>query len=129
MTDKLIIDGENALMGRLASYAAKQALQGKEVEIVNCEKIVISGNRDSIIQRYLIRRRRPNTHFPSMPSMIMKRTIRGMIPYKKGHGLDAIRRIKCYNDVPSTLVNEKKIKSGKVKGNWMTLKELGSMLK
>ena len=36
MTEKLIIDANNAVMGRLASYVAKQAMLGKEIVIVNC---------------------------------------------------------------------------------------------
>ena len=43
-----IIDGENAVMGRLASYVAKQALQGEEISIVNCNKVLITGNKKFI---------------------------------------------------------------------------------
>ena len=30
----------------------------------------------------------------------MKRTIRGMLPYKRPRGIDAFKRIKCYVGVP-----------------------------
>ncbi len=34
----MIIDANNATAGRLASFAAKKALQGNEIFIINCEK-------------------------------------------------------------------------------------------
>ena len=43
-----IIDGTEAVLGRLASYASKQALQGEEIVVVNCEKVIITGKRKSI---------------------------------------------------------------------------------
>ena len=43
-----IIDGTNAVLGRLASYVAKKVLKGEEVIILNCEHILITGNKKSI---------------------------------------------------------------------------------
>ena len=40
-----IYNGENMLLGRLASRVAKDALLGEEVKVVNCEKIVLSGKK------------------------------------------------------------------------------------
>jgi large subunit ribosomal protein L13 len=31
----------------------------------------------------------------------MKRTIRGMLPYKRPRGVDAMRRVRCYVGVPA----------------------------
>ena len=42
---KLIIDGQGARLGRLASYVAKQSLKGDEVVVLNCEEVIISGNK------------------------------------------------------------------------------------
>ena len=36
----------------------------------------------------------------------MKRTIRGMLPYKRPRGVDAMKRIKCYVGVPMQLVGK-----------------------
>lgn len=112
---KLIIDGENALLGRLASYAAKQALQGKELVIVNSDKVIISGSKEVIIKGYVDKRRLGGTsmkgpYVPAVAYMILKRTIKGMLP-KNSRGKDALKRIKCYNDVPKELESEKKIKA------------------
>ena len=40
-----IIDGKNAVLGRLASFVAKEALKGEEIVIVNCDEIMITGNK------------------------------------------------------------------------------------
>ena len=47
-----IIDGKGARLGRLASYAAKEALKGEEITILNCEQIIISGNKKNIEQSF-----------------------------------------------------------------------------
>ena len=116
----MVIDASNATLGRLASFAAKQALLGKNIAIVNCENIIISGNRKDILHKYSELRKRgghalngPN--FPSIPYMIVKRTIRGMLTYKYGRGSDALDRIRCYNDIPAEYANSPKIKTGKEK--------------
>ena len=111
--NKIIIDGNNAILGRLASHAAKQALLGKEVFIVNCEKTVVSGSRKIIVAKYHSLRIKGGSSlkgpkFPSMPAMIVKRTIRGMLSHKQGRGADAFKKIRCYEGVPKELVESKK---------------------
>jgi large subunit ribosomal protein L13 len=127
--ERIIIDGEYAVLGRLASYTAKQLLLGKKVVILNSEKVVVSGGRANIIENYLAKRKFKRVKFPSNPEQILKRTIRGMLSYKMGRGEEAFKRIRCYNGVPEEFTNEKKIRTGNVKKDLMTLKELGGMLK
>lgn len=86
---KIVIDATKATLGRLASYAAKQALLGKEVIIVNCNNAVITGDRRMIINEYKIQRQRGSStlegpYFPNIPEKLLKRTIRGMLRYKRG---------------------------------------------
>ena len=116
----VVIDGKSALLGRLASYVAKQSLLGKKIAIVNCEEVVISGKSKSIILEYREVRQRGGASmkgpfFPKSPERIVKRTIRGMLSYKQGRGRSAFKKIKCYNKVPKELENEKMIVSGKPK--------------
>ena len=40
-----IIDGKNTVLGRLASFAAKEALKGEEIVVLNCEQVIITGNK------------------------------------------------------------------------------------
>lgn len=115
---KLIIDAKGATLGRLASYAAKQALLGKELIIVNCNEILITGKKRSIISNYQTKRLRGGSSlkgpfFPHNPERLLKRTIRGMLSYQQGRGSDALKRIICYNTTPPEYSNAKKISSSR----------------
>ena len=108
----MIIDANNLVLGRAATVAAKKALQGIRVDIVNCEKAVITGNREQILKRYKHESDR-GTHsrgpfMPKMADRFVKRAIRGMLPYKKGRGREAFKNIKCYMGVPDELKGQKK---------------------
>ena len=48
----IVIDGTDLIAGRLCSNVAKLLLKGNHVSIVNCEKIMISGNRRNVIEEY-----------------------------------------------------------------------------
>lgn len=122
-----VIDAEDASLGRVAALAAKKALQGHVVAIINCEKSVVTGGRAGIIQRYLVLRRRPHVKFPSNPEMMMKRAIRGMIGYKSGRGEAAFENIRCFRGSVSELSGKELVKLDSKEG--VKLKELGRMLK
>ena len=95
----IIIDGKNAILGRLSSYTAKQALRGEEVVIVNCESVIITGNKKDISEK------------------IVKRAIRGMLPsHRTGRGREAFEKIRGYVGVPKEFESRKKISAGKEKG-------------
>jgi large subunit ribosomal protein L13 len=116
----LIIDATDAVLGRLASVAAKQSLMGKTVAIVNCNAAVITGRRQSIIKEYYEKRSRGGASqkgpfYPKEPYRIVKRTIRGMLSYKQGRGLAALKRIRCFNDTPKEYEETAKMKAGKPK--------------
>lgn len=134
MTEKIIIDGENATMGRLASFAAKQSLLGKEVIIVNADKIIITGNKKFIKESFLIKRSRRGSSqkgpiIRRSPYMILKRAIRGMLSWKEGRGRDAFRRIICHNGVPIEYEKVGKIKAGKEKRNkYVKLEEVSKLI-
>ncbi|NLK31483.1 MAG: 50S ribosomal protein L13 [Methanosarcina flavescens] len=103
-----VIDASGLIMGRLASTVAKQLLSGDdEIYIVNAEKAVISGSRATTLKDYRETRERGATefgpYFPKRPDRILKRTVRGMLPYKKARGRDAMSRLKIYVGVPSEL--------------------------
>jgi large subunit ribosomal protein L13 len=120
MSEITVINGKNAILGRLASFAAKKALMGNQIAIVNCNEVVVSGKPKSVIGEYQISRKRGGASqhgpfFPKSPERIVKRTIRGMISYKQGRGRMAFNRIKCYNDTPLELEESKKLTAGKEK--------------
>ena len=105
-----IIDGTGHIMGRLATYVAKQALNGEEMVIVNAENIVVTGTRENILADYHHRRNlgvrgrnRKGPYYPRMPDRMFRRSVRGMIPYQEPRGRDAYRRVMAYIGVPKEL--------------------------
>ncbi len=107
----MIIDGENLIVGRLASVVAKKALNGENIEIVNCEKAIMTGSKKNLENRFKSKLERGDPyHGPFVErraDRFVKRLIRGMLPYKQYRGKEAFKRIKCYNNVPEKLKNEK----------------------
>jgi large subunit ribosomal protein L13 len=104
----MIINGEGARLGRLATIAAKTALKGEEVVILNAEKIIITGNPRQIVEKYKARRSVKNKadpekspKWPRRPDMLVRRIVRGMLPYDKKTGRLAYKRIKVFMGVPS----------------------------
>ncbi len=93
-----IIDGKNAILGRLASYVAREALKGEEIAIVNCEQIVITGNKQRIKEELEKKRGRVGStekgpKVSRTSEKIVKRTIRGMLPnYRTGRGRVALKK-------------------------------------
>jgi large subunit ribosomal protein L13 len=107
----MIINGENLILGRLATIAAKKALLGEKVDIINAEKIVIVGKRQEILANYTqkFNRKTPRKgpFIPRMPDRFVRRVIRGMLPYNKERGSKAFRRIMCHLGTPDNFKNEK----------------------
>jgi len=101
---RTVIDGEGLVLGRMASVIAKRLLDGESIDIVNSEKVVVSGDRQSIIEE---RKEFLGTgghgkgpiHF-RQPHRIVRRTVRGMRPHRKRHGRKALRRLKVYIGEP-----------------------------
>ncbi len=105
-----VIDANNLILGRLASNVAKRLLNGEEIKIINAERTIISGRKDTTFERY--RRyvdrgsREFGPRFPRRPDQIVARTIRGMIPHTKATGREAYNRLKVYIGVPPELSKE-----------------------
>ena len=102
-----VIDANNLILGRMASVVAKRILNGEEIDIINAEKVIISGRKVATYERYkqYVDRgsREFGPYFPKRPDHIVKRTIRGMIPYKREIGKNAFRNLKVYIGVPREL--------------------------
>ena len=112
---KLIIDGENAILGRLGSYVSKELLKGNSVDIINSEKVVISGSKKDILQKVVVLRQKgghslKGPHIPKLADRFLKRKIRGMLPWDKSKGQAAYKRLKCYIGSPLKAEEEKNIK-------------------
>jgi large subunit ribosomal protein L13 len=115
-----IINGNGLLLGRLASEVAKGALLGEEYAIVNCEQVVVSGDKRKIFKREYDKRQRKgyplkSAKLPRRSDLFVRRVIRGMLPYDKGRGREAFKRITCYVDVPKSLSEGEPIEHAHVK--------------
>lgn len=127
----MIIDANNLVLGRLASAAAKQALLGEDVNIVNCEKAIITGNKQSILKHYLSRLKLGQPHqgpfIQRRPDFFVRRTIRGMLPRKKPRGRESLSRVKCYIGVPQSMSKAESLQQAmpiKKKKHYLTVGEL-----
>ena len=107
-----IYNGEGLILGRLATVIAKEILLGEEIQVVNCEKIVISGKKEKVVANEKKKRDRKgyplkSAKFSRLPDRYMRRTIRGMLPWKNTRGKEAYKRVMCYIGIPEVIANEK----------------------
>jgi large subunit ribosomal protein L13 len=135
---QIVIDGKGLILGRLASYVAKQALLGKTIVVLNCNEVVVSGARANILGEYARIRGMDGSNLkgpflPRVPEKLVKRTIRGMLKYKQGRGEQAFDKVRCYNEVPAEFekankVSPKELHSHSVKTKVMKLNEIVGLL-
>jgi len=103
----IVIDGRELVLGRLASFVAKKLLEGERVTVLNAEHVVISGKVDATLNSYKawlatrnVANPRKGPFHPKRPEDIVRRAIRGMLPYSKPRGIAAFRRLRVYLGVP-----------------------------
>ena len=107
----IIIDAKDLIVGRFATFAAKQALLGNEIAVVNCEKAYITGTPTHVLSEFR-RKRAQGTwatgpFYHRQPDRLVRRIIRGMLPHKQEKGKRAYHRIMCYIGVPADFKNQK----------------------
>ena len=133
----MIIDANDLVVGRLASFVAKNALLGEKIDIVNSEKAVVIGSPKNILANYKQLRARGDAmygpYFPRTPERILKRTIRGMLPHKHTRGKDAFKSIKCYKGIPARFQDQststiEKAKRTADKLKFMSLQRISELL-
>ncbi|MBT4651829.1 50S ribosomal protein L13 [Candidatus Woesearchaeota archaeon] len=117
-----VYDGEGMILGRLCAAAAKDALLGEDVKIVNCSKIIISGDKKKVFANEKAKRARKgyplkSAKFSRLPDRFVRRTVRGMLPHKRERGRTAHERIMCYIDFPEGLKEEKMVIAKGAKAN------------
>ena len=133
----MIIDAKNKIVGRIATVAAKSALLGEKVDIVNCEQAIITGNKDYLHKDFK-RKKDMGTFkgpiYSRVPDRFLRRMIRGMLPYKQDKGKNAYKRIMCYVGLPKEfegkdLVQIKEADMSKLSNkNYVSIKEVCSKL-
>ena len=132
----MIIDASNAILGRMAVFSAKKLMEGEKVDIINAEKAVISGSPESVKQRFREKRARGDPihgpFYPKMPDQIVRRAVRGMLPYKKTTGRDAYKKLKVYIGTPENVKGEavrpESISADRLKCKRITINEISKEL-
>ncbi len=103
----MIIDGKNLIAGRLASFAAKQALFGENIDIINSELVMITGSKKDVIKKQKEKQERGHPYkgpfVPRREDLLLRRMIRGMLPYKQERGKTAFKKVKCHLGTPEEL--------------------------
>jgi len=128
-----VINAEGLILGRMASKVAKKLLNGEEVIIVNAEKSVLSGKKKSKVaeaKEFLeVGAPMKGPFHYRRPDRILRKTVRGMLPFKQPKGKNAYKRLKVFMGVPDELRDQKmgtltEAQATKLKGPYFTLAEL-----
>ncbi len=99
------IDGSDLILGRMASIVAKRLLNGEEITVLNAEHCVLSGHSKVDDKREFLEIRgltNPSLgpKHPKRADTFVRRTIRGMLPWRKSRGRMAFKRLKVYRGFP-----------------------------
>ncbi len=105
------INAEGLILGRMASEIAKRLLRGEKIVIVNAEKSVISGRKRSKVieaKEFLeVGAPERGPFHQRRPDRIVRRTVRGMLPYKRPKGIQAYKRLTVFMGIPDKFKDRK----------------------
>ncbi len=128
-----LVNADGLILGRMASVVAKKLLNGEKVIIVNAEKAVISGKKKSKIaeaKEFLEvgAPKRGPFHY-RRPDRILRKTVRGMLPFKQPKGKNALKKLKVFISVPEDLKDQQMLsleeaQAAKLNGPHFTLADL-----
>jgi large subunit ribosomal protein L13 len=134
-----VIDGKNAILGRLGTVVAQKIMAGEDVVVLNCESIVITGEKEMVFADYKARfdrgecKSRKGPFYPRRADLLFKRSVRGMIPWTTTSGRNAFRRLHAYVGTPKQFaegfevtVEEQAMK--KITGKYTTLGAVAKFL-
>ncbi|HUV24721.1 MAG TPA: 50S ribosomal protein L13 [Methanomassiliicoccales archaeon] len=100
----VVIDADGHVLGRLSTNVAQRIMSGEDVIVVNADKVLITGGRATILSDYKQKKDRGKIRkgpfYPRRADLILKRTVRGMIPFDKSRGREAYRKLKVFVGVP-----------------------------
>ena len=124
-----IINGSGSVLGRMASYVAKESMKGEEIYIVNCDEVIITGRKKKIKEDFEEKRKKVGSgqkgpKVSRTSEKIVKRAIRGMLPnHRFGRGKEAFRKIMCYKNIPEEFKDKKMIELKQDKIKYSEVKE------
>ena len=128
-----LVNAEGLIVGRMCSKVAKRLLNGEEVIILNAEKAVFSGKRKSKVAeaKQFLEVGAPERgpfHY-RRPDKYLRKTVRGMLPFKQPKGKSAYKRLKVFMGIPRELkglemISFAEASSADLKGPHFSLVEL-----
>jgi large subunit ribosomal protein L13 len=128
-----LVNADGLILGRMSSLVAKKLLNGEKVIVVNAEKALISGKKKSKVaeaKEFLEvgAPLRGPFHY-RRPDKILRKTVRGMLPFKQPKGKNALKKLKVFISVPEDLKDQQMVtleeaQAAKLKGPYFTLAEL-----
>lgn len=99
-----VIDADGLILGRMATYVAKRLLNGEEIVIVNAEKAVLSGRKSSKLgdaKEFLgVGAPMRGPYHYRRPDRLVRKSVRGMLPYRRPKGKQAFKRLKVHVGTP-----------------------------
>ena len=126
-----VYDAEEMVVGRLGSKVAKAALLGDNIVIINAEKAILTGDPRTLIaawkEKFNIRTSYKPWRGPfhdRRPDKMVRRMIRGMLPWPTPRGKAAFKRIKVYIGTPERFADAEKIVLEKSRYRSMTQKHI-----
>ena len=132
-TSVTLVNAEGLIVGRMCSKVAKRLLNGEQVIILNAEKAVFSGKKKSKVAeaKQFLEVGAPERgpfHY-RRPDRFLRKTVRGMLPFKQPKGKNAYKRLKVFMGIPLELKDQKMItfteaSSTNLKGPHFTLAEM-----
>ena len=106
----ILVNAENRIMGRLATFVAKKAIEGETVTVTNAEKAIITGSKQSALRKFKTRldihgkgNPEKGPKFSRMPDKVLRHSVRGMLPWRSNRGKQAYKRVQVYIGLPDSL--------------------------
>ena len=107
-----VIDAKGHILGRLASNVAERILNNEEIVILNAESVIITGTKEMVFAKFKAKvdrgQIRKGPYYPRRADLLLKRTIRGMIPWSTTTGREAYRRIHVFVGSPEQFKDSEK---------------------
>ena len=132
--ETIYIDATMGVVGRIASYVAKKVLLGNEVVTVNCNDAIVTGPRQALIETYKVKMSYGGTsqkgpYSSKVPERMLRRAVRGMLPWPKPRARETYKNVKCFNEVPFEYKDKKMLSFKKeMKGKYLSLKALSKLI-
>ncbi len=134
----VLIDGDSLIAGRVSSVVAKMLLEGKKVIVVNADKVLVSGDKGSIVDEWKTKleissvvQPKYGPFHPRRPDTILARMVRGMLPIRRPKGAKAFKNLRVYIGAPEEFsrmeqMRVEEAKASKPRSFYHSLGELAS---